>query len=208
MLGVWKAREAYCRAVLAYPNRVGLDGLRPRLSSTIRRARWRLPGSNRCRQEGQGRREAGEGSRRPRRRRGDRPTAAGAGTRARARACACVPCPGRGPCPEPERPRARKLLTYRQPRRGLESAGSRMTRLSRRSSVGRGSSLQQAALSKGGSSPPSLSHGPGRLPYGSKALAVPSREKGRGAPGRAKSGRTSLARPSPTPLMKPGAYFI
>ena len=27
MLGVWKAREAYCRAVLTYPNRVDLDGL-------------------------------------------------------------------------------------------------------------------------------------------------------------------------------------
>src|SRR5271165_2939521 len=26
VLSVWKAREAYCRAVLAYPNRVGLDG--------------------------------------------------------------------------------------------------------------------------------------------------------------------------------------
>ena len=26
VLSVWKAREAYCSAVLAYPNRVGLDG--------------------------------------------------------------------------------------------------------------------------------------------------------------------------------------
>ena len=26
VLTVWKAREAYCRAVLAYPNRIGLDG--------------------------------------------------------------------------------------------------------------------------------------------------------------------------------------
>ena len=65
VLGAWKARESYCRAVLAYPYRVGLDGSPTEGIVDDQARQWPLPGSNRSPPRRRGR-EAREGSRRPR----------------------------------------------------------------------------------------------------------------------------------------------
>ena len=143
MLGVWKAREAYCRAVLAYPNRVGLDGL---LTEAIVDDQAREMASARLEQIAAKKAKAAERR------------AKEAADRAAAEAIAPPP-----PAPEPVlepglrlRPLPRWMplplnqsgqerassSRSRQPRkRRWQSAGSERPRLSRRSSVGRGSSL-------------------------------------------------------------------
>jgi len=112
VLGVWKAREAYCRAVLAYPNRVGLDGL---LTEAIVDDQAREMASARLEQIAAKKAKAAERR------------AKEAADRAAAEAIAppppapepvlepepapASPAPVDAPAPEPERPRARKLLT-------------------------------------------------------------------------------------------------
>ena len=109
MLSVWKAREAYCRAVLAYPNRVGLDGS-PTETTVDDKAREMAT----ARLEQIAVKKAKAAERR----------AKEAADRAAAEAAApppppepepepapASPAPVEAPAPEPERPRARKLLT-------------------------------------------------------------------------------------------------
>jgi sRNA-binding protein len=110
-VSVWKAREAYCRAVLAYPNRVGLDGS-PTEAIVDDQARTLAA----ARLEQIAAKKALAAERR----------AKEAADRAAAEAAApppapepepipepapASPAPVEAPAPEPERPRARKLLT-------------------------------------------------------------------------------------------------
>ena len=110
VLGVWKAREAYCRAVLAYPNRVGLDGL---LTEAIVDDQAREMASARLKQIAAKKAKAAE--------RRAKEAADRAAEVARPTSTPEPepipepepepPAPVEAPAPEPERPRARKLLT-------------------------------------------------------------------------------------------------
>ena len=108
MLSVWKAREAYCRAVLAYPDRVGLDGspteaivddqAREMASARLKQiaAKKALAAERRAK-------EAAD-------RAADQTAAPPPPPEPEPGAC-LTPAPVEAPAPEPERPRARKLLT-------------------------------------------------------------------------------------------------
>ena len=109
VLGVWKAREAYCRAVLAYPDRVGLDGspteaivddqAREMASARLKQiAAKKAKAAERRAKEAADR--AAEIAAHRLRRNPSQPEPASA-----------PPAPVEAPAPEPERPRARKLLT-------------------------------------------------------------------------------------------------
>jgi sRNA-binding protein len=110
VLSAWKARESYCRAVLAYPNRVGLDGS-PTEAIVDDQARARAMAAARLEQIAAKKAKAAE-------RRAEE-----AAYRAVAEAATPPPEPELEPepappalveapaMPEPERPRARKLLT-------------------------------------------------------------------------------------------------
>jgi sRNA-binding protein len=102
ILSVWKSRESYCRAVLQYPNRVGLDG-----ASTEKTVDDKAREMASARLEQIAAKKAKAAERR-------------AMEAAEATASPPVPVPEPVPpapvveapaLPEPERPRARKLLT-------------------------------------------------------------------------------------------------
>ncbi len=106
VLSVWKAREAYCRAVLAYPNRVGLDGSPTEAivddqARTLAAARLEQIAAKKALAAERRAKEAA-----------DRAAEATAPPPApEPEPAPAPPAPVEAPAPEPEWPRARKLLT-------------------------------------------------------------------------------------------------
>jgi sRNA-binding protein len=111
VLSVWKARESYCRAVLHYPNRVGLDGsptektvddkARAMASARLEQiaAKKALAAERRAKEAADRAAEATAPPPEPEPKSVSEPTPA-------------PPAPViEAPAPEPERPRARKVLT-------------------------------------------------------------------------------------------------
>ena len=106
VLSVWKAREAYCRAVLAYPNRDGLDGSP---TEAIVDDQAREMATARLKQIAAKKAKAAE---RRAKEAADRAAEATAPPPApEPEPAPAPPAPVEAPAPEPERPRARKLLT-------------------------------------------------------------------------------------------------
>ncbi len=106
VLSVWKAREAYCRAVLAYPNRVGLDGSP---TEAIVDDQAREMATARLKQIAAKKAKAAE---RRAKEAADRAAEATAPPPApEPEPAPAPPAPVEAPAPEPEWPRARKLLT-------------------------------------------------------------------------------------------------
>ncbi len=110
VLSVWKARESYCRAVLHYPNRVGLDG-----SPTEKTVDDKARAMASARLEQIAAKKALAAERRAKEA-ADRAAEATAPPPAPEpvpvpEPAPAPPAPVEAPAPEPERPRARKLLT-------------------------------------------------------------------------------------------------
>jgi len=110
VLSVWKARESYCRAVLHYPNRVGLDGspiektvddkARAMASARLEQiaAKKALAAERRAKEAADRAAEATAPPPAPEPEPVPEPAPA-------------PPAPVEAPAPQPERPRARRLLT-------------------------------------------------------------------------------------------------
>jgi sRNA-binding protein len=106
VLSVWKARESYCRAVLRYPNRVGLDGS-PTEKTVDEKAR--AMASARLEQIAGKKAKAAE---RRAKEAADRSVTGAAAPPPEPEPEPAPPSPVEAPAvPEPERPKARKLLT-------------------------------------------------------------------------------------------------
>ncbi len=109
VLSVWKAREAYCRAVLAYPNRVGLDGSPTEAivddqARTLASARLEQIAAKKALAAERRAKEAAD-------RAGAEATAPPPAPEPEPEPAPAPPASVEAPAPEPERSRARKLLT-------------------------------------------------------------------------------------------------
>jgi len=110
VLSVWKARESYCRAVLHYPNRVGLDGS---LTEKTVDDKARAMAAARLQQIAAKKALAAERRAKEAADRAAEATAPPPAPEPEAvpEPAPAPPAPVEAPAPEPERPRARKLLT-------------------------------------------------------------------------------------------------
>jgi len=109
VLSVWKAREAYCRAVLAYPDRVGLDGSPTEMTidenaRAMATARLEQIAVKKALAAERRAKEATD-------RAADQTAAPPPPPEPEPERASASPAPVEAPAPEPERPRARKLLT-------------------------------------------------------------------------------------------------
>jgi sRNA-binding protein len=105
VLSVWKARDAYCRAVLRYPNRIALDGS---LTEKTVDDKAREMASARLEQIAIKKAKAAE---RRALEAADRAAAEATAPPREPEPAPAPTAPVEVPAPEPERPRARKLLT-------------------------------------------------------------------------------------------------